>query len=95
MPDQQDAERLAPVILRAEVEINGHTYGYQQPMPRKEWEAIEQDPKLHDTVKNMLLARLGLVVMESLQPPVTVHMPTELDEAVMQRVAEEQQTNDR
>ncbi|MFJ4649492.1 hypothetical protein ACIP6Q_39160 [Streptomyces bobili] len=86
-------EPLAPVTLRAEVEINGQTYAYQQSMPRPEWEAIERDPQLHTTVKNMLLARLGAAVMDRLQPPVTVHMPTKMDEAVTQRAAEELEGN--
>ncbi|GGS81827.1 hypothetical protein [Streptomyces griseoviridis] len=80
MPDP-----LAPVALRVEVEINGQTYGQQWAVPRREWEAIQQDEKLRATYENMLRAHLGAAVMEQLQPPVTVHMPTELDEAVMQR----------
>jgi hypothetical protein len=82
-------EPTAPVTLRAEVDINGTTYAYQSTCPARDWEAIERDPKLRSTYENMLRARLGAAVMERLQPPVTVHMPSELDEAVMQRAVEE------
>jgi len=82
-------EPLAPVTLRAEIDINGQTYAYQQAIPRRDWDVIARDPKLRPTVENMLRARLGAAVMERLQPPVTVQLPSELDEAVMQRAAEE------
>ncbi|WP_439947211.1 hypothetical protein [Streptomyces sp. BBFR109] len=86
---------LAPVTLRAEVDINGTTYAYQQAMPRRDWQAIEQDAKLRTAYENTLRAHLGAAVMERLQPAVIVHMPTELDEAVMQRaVAELEQQPD-
>jgi hypothetical protein len=80
---------LAPVTLRSEIDINGQTYAYQASMPRRDWEAMERDPKLRTTYENILRSHLGAAVMERLQPPVTVHMPSALDEAVMQRAVEE------
>lgn len=83
------SEKLAPVVLRCEIEINGRTYSYQQAITPRDWKAIEQDPDLRATAENMLRARFGALIAGQLRPPITVHPPTGLDEAVMKRAVDE------
>lgn len=82
-------EPLAPVTLRAEIDINGQTYAYQQAVPRRDWDVIGADPGLRAAYEDIVRAGLGRTAMAHIQPPVTVHMPSELDEAVIQHAAEE------
>lgn len=84
-------EPLAPVTLRAEVEINGRTVMAQQPVSQAQWQAAQEDPPYCHAIMAQLQRTLGEAIVRELAPTVTVHMPTELDEAVMQRAIEEQQ----
>lgn len=67
------------VSLRVEITIDGVPYAYQEPMPRRDWEAIERDPLLMLTVENMMRAKLGALVIGQLQPPVRMIDPSQLD----------------
>lgn len=83
------ADPLAPVVLAVEITIDGRTYAPKMGVPQRDWETIARDPELRASYEDMIRARLGEVAMQQVQPPVTVHMPTEMDEAVTQRVAGE------
>ncbi|MFD6294540.1 hypothetical protein ACFWFU_07015 [Streptomyces sp. NPDC060235] len=82
------ADDFAPVMLVVQITIDGKKYIDQQSMARRNWEAMERDPELRQTVENMMRSRLGALVMEQLRPPIHVLMPSPLDEAVVQTAAE-------
>lgn len=65
----------APVVLRTSLTVNGAEYGYQQCMPRRDWEAISRDPAARAGYEQQLRAMLGQAIVERLNPPVTVEVP--------------------
>ena len=74
------------------MEINGRTVMAQQPISQALWKAAQADPPLFMGIMANVRRALSEAIVRELAPPVTVHMPTELDEAVIQRLAEEQPT---
>ena len=87
--ESRDAARLAPVTLRAEVEINGRTIMAQQPVSQALWKAAQDEPRLFMGLMANVRRALGEAIVRELAPPVTVHLPSELDEAAAQLTTEE------
>ena len=71
-----------PVTLRTSVTVDGVEYGYQQLVPRHDWDVIARDPALRAGYERQLRANLGQALMERLNPPITVEMPTPADEVI-------------
>lgn len=79
----------APVVLRCDAEINGMTIMVQQPVTQSLWTAAQTDQPYMDAIKAQLRTALAEAIVKALDPTITVHLPTELDEAVMTRAADE------
>lgn len=70
------------VTLRTSITVNGTEYGYQQLVPRHDWEAIRRDPALRAEYEHLVRRRLGEIIAERLAPPVTVHGPSPAEDFV-------------
>lgn len=79
----------APVVLRCDAEINGMTIRVQQPVTQSLWAAAQTDQPYLDAIRAQLRAALAAAIAKALDPVITVHLPTELDEAVMQRAMDQ------
>lgn len=87
---------LAPVVLSLTVQVNGQTVMAQQHVSQALWESAQHDQLQRDVIMGYLHRTLGEVVARKLRPTLTVHLPTELEEAVMQTAVAElgQQVDD-
>ncbi|MET9776217.1 hypothetical protein ABZ023_18485 [Streptomyces sp. NPDC006367] len=63
------------VTLRVSLTVNGTEHGYQQLVPRFDWNVISRDPALRAEYERQLRRKLGEVIAERLAPPVTVLAP--------------------
>lgn len=80
----------APVMLRCETQINGRTVSAQQSIPQRTWDAVQHDPAIRTEIERSLRLTLAHAIVHELNPTITVHLPTGLDEAVTRQAAEEQ-----
>ncbi|MFD8029855.1 MULTISPECIES: hypothetical protein [unclassified Streptomyces] len=69
----------------------GRTYSARRAYSQTPWKRIESDPPYMDAVEADARRAVVELLVRELDPPVVVHMPSEIDEAVMRRAVEEQQ----
>ncbi|MET8696883.1 hypothetical protein ABZV65_30585 [Streptomyces bauhiniae] len=82
-PEQQTfSESVACVQVSASLTVNGRSVGYEQSVPPHQWQAISADPAWREAYERLIRRGLVEALVDALNPPVVVRMPTPVDEAI-------------
>lgn len=81
--------KYAPVMLRCEIEINGRMIRAQQAHSQSNWSEARHDQRYMDAIRAQLRTALGVAIVQALDPEVTVHLPSQLEEAAMESAMDE------
>lgn len=79
----------APVVLLCEVEVNGRTIKVQQAHSPSNWTEAQHDQRFMNAIRGQIRTALGEAIVRALDPEITVHLPTELENEVMRRAMDE------
>lgn len=84
----EQPEPLAPVILRAELIVNGRRLGVQECVGGRTW--AECDEEYREFLRAKVRRSLGEMLIERLAPDVTAHHESSVGEELWRRAMAEQ-----
>ncbi|MFE6639542.1 hypothetical protein ACFVFT_38490 [Streptomyces tendae] len=70
-----------PVVASTTITVDDVEITYQQHLDRYAWDRISSDPQALAAYETTLRRRLADAIVQRLDPPVTVHVPSPVDDA--------------